>query len=41
MPEANLAKFKQPRVIRILEALPKKGPGKIDKLALKAMAAPE
>ena len=39
--EANLAKFKQPRVIRILEALPKKGPGKIDKLALKAMAAPE
>ena len=36
--EANLAKYKQPKSIHILEALPKKGPGKIDKLALRAMA---
>ena len=39
--EARLAKFKRPKIIRILDALPKKGPGKIDKLALKAMAAAE
>ncbi len=37
--EANLVKYKQPKIIRILEALPKTGPGKIEKLALKAMAA--
>ena len=39
--EARLARFKRPRIVRILDALPKKGPGKIDKLALKAMAATE
>ncbi len=36
--EASLAKYKRPKFIRILETLPKKGPGKIDKLELKAMA---
>ena len=37
--EANLAKYKRPRDIRIVEALPKTGPGKIDKLGLKALEA--
>ena len=36
--EENLAKYKRPKAIHILDALPKKGPGKIDKLALKEMA---
>jgi long-chain acyl-CoA synthetase len=34
---ANLVKYKQPREIVILDELPKKGPGKIDKLSLKSM----
>ena len=34
--EENLAKYKRPKAIEILDALPKKGPGKIDKMALKA-----
>ena len=33
---ANLAKYKRPREIVILDELPKKGPGKIDKLLLKS-----
>ena len=37
--EANLAKYKRPKIIRIVEALPKTGPGKINKLNLKAMEA--
>jgi len=35
--QANLAKYKRPREIVILDELPKKGPGKIDKLLLKSM----
>jgi long-chain acyl-CoA synthetase len=34
---ANLVKYKRPRDIVILEELPKKGPGKIDKLLLRSM----
>ena len=34
---ANLVKYKRPREIVILDELPKKGPGKIDKLLLKSM----
>jgi long-chain acyl-CoA synthetase len=34
----NLVKYKRPRDIVVLDELPKKGPGKIDKLTLKAMA---
>jgi long-chain acyl-CoA synthetase len=34
---ANLVKYKQPREILILDELPKKGPGKIDKLLLKSL----
>ena len=37
--EANLAKYKRPKIVRIVEALPKTGPGKINKLGLKAMEA--
>lgn len=33
----NLVKYKRPREIVILDELPKKGPGKIDKLLLKSM----
>lgn len=33
----NLVKYKRPRDIVILDELPKRGPGKIDKLALKSM----
>ena len=36
--QANLVKYKRPREIVVLDELPKKGPGKIDKLSLKAMA---
>ena len=36
--ESRLAKYKRPKSIRIVEALPKKGPGKIDKLALRTLA---
>ena len=36
--EEHLARYKRPKAIHILDALPKKGPGKIDKLALKEMA---
>ena len=39
--EENLARYKRPKSIHILEALPKKGPGKIDKLVLKEMAGRE
>ena len=35
----NLVKYKIPRSIEILDELPKKGPGKIDKLTLKVRAA--
>jgi long-chain acyl-CoA synthetase len=35
--EANLVKYKRPREIVILDELPKKGPGKIDKLTLKSL----
>ncbi len=35
----NLVKYKVPKEIEILDELPKKGPGKIDKLKLKAMHA--
>ena len=35
----NLVKYKIPRAVTILETLPKKGPGKIDKMALKTRAA--
>ena len=35
---ANLVKYKRPREIVILDELPKKGPGKIDKLLLKSTA---
>jgi long-chain acyl-CoA synthetase len=34
----NLVKYKQPKSIEILDELPKKGPGKIDKMTLKARA---
>ncbi|MBP7435259.1 MAG: hypothetical protein KA799_03810 [Bacteroidales bacterium] len=33
----NLAKFKQPKDIIILDDLPKTGPGKINKTALKEL----
>ena len=36
---ANLAKYKRPRDIVILDELPKKGPGKIDKLLLKSLTS--
>jgi long-chain acyl-CoA synthetase len=39
--EANLARYKRPRQIVILDELPKKGPGKINKLLLKSMARDE
>ena len=35
----NLVKYKIPKAITILETLPKKGPGKIDKMTLKTRAA--
>ena len=35
---ANLVNYKRPREIVILDELPKKGPGKVDKLMLKSMA---
>ena len=34
----NLVKYKQPKSIEILDELPKKGPGKIDKMTLKKRA---
>jgi long-chain acyl-CoA synthetase len=34
----NLVKYKQPKSIEILDELPKKGPGKIDKMTLKTRA---
>ncbi|NQV54552.1 MAG: AMP-binding protein [Rhodospirillales bacterium] len=37
----NLVKYKIPKSIEILGELPKKGPGKIDKMTLKARAAEE
>ena len=37
--EEYLVKYKVPQKIIFLEALPKKGPGKIDKLSLKTLAA--
>ena len=37
--EESLVKYKVPQKIIFLDTLPKKGPGKIDKLSLKTLAA--
>ena len=37
--EEHLVKYKRPSVIEFFDALPKTGPGKIDKLALKGLRA--